>query len=134
MRFGWFRILIIALSTSTILIYSPKLFANYKNDYQNAVKRIQRGQFQQGLDILNRIPEIDQQELRTLAIGNGKSIPYLPKYYKGFAAFNLGNCELAERNFISSLAQQVIKGLNPSMINSSRCARFAGHVSSMENM
>ncbi|MCW8879850.1 MAG: hypothetical protein OQK51_22550 [Kangiellaceae bacterium] len=109
MSFNWFRTLIIVLSISTSLTYSLDVFADYKNDYQDAIKRIQQGQFQQGLNLLNRIPEIEQQELRSLTMGNGKPIPYLPKYYKGLAAFNLEQCALAERNFISSLAQQVIK-------------------------
>ena len=109
MSASWSRYFFIALSTYALLTISLEVSAGYKEDYQNAVKRIQQGQFQQGLDLLDRIPEIEQQELRVLAVGNGKSVVYLPKYYKGLAAFNLGKCELAERNFISSLAQQVIK-------------------------
>ena len=105
----WSRHIWVAFSMALLLAASPKALAGYKEDYQNAVKQIEQGQFQQGLNLLERIPEIEQQELNALPVGNGQSIVYLPKYYKGLAAFNLGNCQLAETNFISSLAQQVVK-------------------------
>ncbi|WP_185964483.1 hypothetical protein [Aliikangiella marina] len=84
-------------------------FADYKTDYQQAVANIERKQWQRAVDALNKIKEFNQQELATMPVSGGRTIPYLPKYYKGLALFHLGDCAQAERNWVSSLAQRVIK-------------------------
>lgn len=85
------------------------VLADYKSDYQTAVRNIQQQKWQQAINSLNKIKEFNQQELASMPVSGGKSIPYLPKYYKGLALFHLGKCGEAERNWVSSLAQRVVK-------------------------
>ena len=97
-------IVIVALTLSPSVV-----FADYKGDYQQALKQIESERWKLALDSLNKIREFDQQETVSMKIAGGKSIPYLPKYYKGLAEFHLGMCEQADSSLISSLAQQVVQ-------------------------
>ena len=107
-----------------LVLCNPISFAlaDYIDDYQLAVMKIEAGEYQNGISLLNTISEFRQQEKQSLKLKNGRSIVYLPKYYKGLAHFYLGQCAEAVSNFQSSDVQRTIRNFKKqySLLNKMR--------------
>jgi hypothetical protein len=95
----------------TLILTNPfsAAMADYKSNYLAALEYIGAREWNKAQALLNKIDEFEQQESAKLT-NTSDSRPYLPKYYAGLVSFNLGLCQKAESNLISSLAQQIIKG------------------------
>lgn len=98
--------------TFIFLIFSLNAFGaapDYLSTYQLAIKKIEKKQWKQALSLFDQISEYNQQEKISVQLSPAKSLVYLPKYYRSVAEFNLDLCQQAEKSWISSLAQQVVK-------------------------